>query len=155
MRNGAGFRARCPQRAVVARLENAGGADQRLSNDVITSPRSRRVEDNAPYHGTWRWKVANRRWPARSSAGSVAKASFLFCPPPVSQYNPLIFNIKQGTQNDPEQHFLACHKFMKTRTRIVLTLLIIMIAYGAVTLWGLIESPVSGTLTAQQLNDAG
>jgi hypothetical protein len=44
---------------------------------------------------------------------------------------------------------------MKTRTRIVLTLLIIMIAYGAVTLWGLIESPVSGTLTAQQLNDTG
>jgi hypothetical protein len=54
-------RARCPQRAVVARHENARGlsaiassakadADHRLSKVVITSPRSRRVEDNAPYH---------------------------------------------------------------------------------------------------------
>lgn len=44
---------------------------------------------------------------------------------------------------------------MKTRTRIVLTLLVIIFAYGAVTLWGLVESPVSGALTAQQLNDTG
>jgi hypothetical protein len=47
------------QRAVVARHENARGlsaiassakahADHRLSKVVITSPRSRRVEDNAP-----------------------------------------------------------------------------------------------------------
>ena len=49
----------------------------------------------------------------------------------------------------------TCHKFMKTRTRIVLTLLIILMGYGAVILWGLIESPVSGTLTAKQLDDTG
>jgi len=31
----------------------AHGADHRLSEVAITSPRSRRVEDNAPYLGLW------------------------------------------------------------------------------------------------------
>jgi len=42
---------------------------------------------------------------------------------------------------------------MKLKNRIVLTILLIACAWFAQFLWGLIQSPATGTLTARQLDD--
>lgn len=42
---------------------------------------------------------------------------------------------------------------MKFKKRIVLTILLIACAYFAQFLWGLIQSPATGALTAKQLDD--
>jgi hypothetical protein len=124
---------------------------------VIAKPGLRRFGDNAPCLGNsihlfagispplWALRLCGKIGACRQIIGWRCGKSFIFVLPAAC------FVI----QSVDFQHQAGNPTYMKTRTRIVLTLLTILFAYGAVTLWGLVESPVSGTLTAQQLNDTG